>query len=484
MCRFIERGEDCRYGDSCAYSHDIGTIQQDRGTIDTPEQQREREGYNSWKRLIKRPPASNDTRTIELLWNGALHILNEGVRDWKQMLPRDLYAEDNYGREHIEALLGMVSYSDGCATFVALAQPFLSVFTHPAMVDCLSVDTFVGGLYSFISGSNGTRAIPFLRRLCTNLTNAYCDSDVSKAAVETTLITMLISRREILKREHRAAFNEELPDLISLIQSVAEATGIDGSTLAFQVVNNHTGELRDIIARANGLLADVETPNVGGVSTTVVKSTYPRQLVVPGGHHDNENGDITKIKILPTEDEIRSDYPEFLPSTDLDQPYFLTNPVARHLDTHFRLLRHDIFGELKEALGGLMHSVTNDPTLLDSSKLSLGDMRAYPYTKAHIGYVSFNRSRGIEARISFNQLQTLKKKSASDRRKWWEDSKRLEEGSLLCFVSFVNNKCSLLFLTVSEKCTDNKASYSLSSHEHMSTIFTKLATRNQSDWRS
>lgn len=184
----------------------------------------------------------------------------------------------------------------------------------------------------------------------------------------------------------------------------------------------------------------MEAPSVDGVSTTVVKSTYPRQLIVPGGHHDNENGAITKIKILPTKDEIRSDYPEFLPSTDLDQPYFLNDPVARHLDTHFRLLRHDIFGELKEALGGLINNSIDDPTLFDKSRLSLGDMRAYPYTKAHIAYVSFKRSRGVEAHHSFNQIQPLRKKSST----------RLEEGSLLCFVSFINNKSSLLFLTVSE----------------------------------
>jgi hypothetical protein len=136
----------------------------------------------------------------------------------------------------------------------------------------------------------------------------------------------------------------------------------------------------------------------------VVKSTYPRQLIVLGGYYDNENSDITKIKILPTEDEIRSDYPEFLPSTDLDQLYFLNDPIARHLNTHFRLLRHNIFGELKEALRGLINSVPDNPTLLNNPKLSLRDMRAYPYIKAHIAYVLFNRNRGIKAHISFNQL--------------------------------------------------------------------------------
>jgi hypothetical protein len=98
-------------------------------------------------------------------------------------------------------------------------------------------------------------------------------------------------------------------------------------------------------------------------------------------------------------------------------------------------------------------------------------MRAYPYTKAHIG-------RGVE---SFNQLHALRKKSATDRRKWWEDLKRLQEVSLLCFVSFTNNKTYLLFLTVSEKRTDPNASYSLSSHNRISTTVTKFVTHNQRD---
>jgi hypothetical protein len=47
-----------------------------------------------------------------------------------------------------------------------------------------------------------------------------------------------------------------------------------------------------------------------------VTSTYPREIILPGDRHDNDKIDITKIKILPTEDEIRSNQVEFLPSTD------------------------------------------------------------------------------------------------------------------------------------------------------------------------
>lgn len=487
LCRNIQQGH-CRFGEKCTFSHDLSNSNEQEASkqprerlADTLEQQLAREDYNSWKRLIKTPPKTNDIETIKGLWNGALAILNADDRDWKQMLPRDLDDQENYGREHIQTFLSMVAHTHGCSTFVGLAESFLLVITHQALLDCLSVDTFVGGLYNFISGSNGSRAIPFFQRLSTNLVEASLGSAISKSSVETMLIAMSTAIRELLRREQRAAFHDDLPDLVNSLENAADVTGMDKQCVAFQVVINRIGELRATIARANGLLNHEEVPRVNGVSTAVATSTYPRDIIVPRDRHDNDNTDITKIQILPTENEIRSNLAEFLPSTDLDQPHFLNDQVGRHLDTHFRLLRHDIFGELKETLRGVMIAIENDPTLLDDGKLNLGNMRAYPYAKAHVRYISFDQRRGLEARISFDQLSTLRKKPTSERRKWWEESKRLEEGVLLCFVSVIDNKSSLLFFTVSEKCTDPKKDYSLSSHEHNSTIVTKLATRNQVD---
>ncbi|EPE32162.1 P-loop containing nucleoside triphosphate hydrolase [Glarea lozoyensis ATCC 20868] len=483
LCRFIEHGKHCLYGDNCSFSHDTANTSSSSSTgglADTPEQCRDREDYHGWKRLIKRPPMPNDLHTIGMIWQGALKILDEGDRNWKQMVPRDLDSEENHGRDHMDSLLSMSSNDHGQTTFVTLAQPFLSVFTHSAMLDCLSVDTFVGNLYSFISGTNGSRVIPFLTRLCTNLANAYGNAEISKDFVETALAATLILLREILKREQRAAFHEGLPDLINFVENTADTTGIGKADRVHHIILNQSREIRAIIARVNGLLPSVPAPTVDGVSTTILKYTYPRQVIVPGGKHDNDHGDITKIKILPTEDEIRSDEPEFLPTTDLDQPHFLNDPVARHLDTQFRLLHHDIFGELKVALAGLIHSITDDPKLLESWKLNLGDMRAYAYPNAYLAHVS-NENRDFEAHVSFSQIQALLKKTASQRCEWWDNSSRLEEGALLCFVSSIGNRTSLLFLTVSKKCTNAKKDRSLTSDDWKSTIVTKLATRSQSD---
>lgn len=489
VCRMFQAG-NCTYGARCKYSHGLtdeneqepSRVSRERKELST-EEQKAKADYNAWKRLIKSPPIRNDVLTIERLWKGALAILNGSDRDWKQMLPRDLDDEELNGREHIQAILSMVAQTHSFRDFVDLSQNFLLVITHPALLDCLSVDTFVGNLYNYISGSNGSRAIPFFRRLCTNVGLAHRNSlnPITAKGLEDALTAMSTAICELLRREPRATFHDELPDLVDHLETVTKTAATDIGSAAYQLVIRRVADLRAMRARATGLLSEEEVLQEAGISTTVVTSTYPRDVVVPRDRHDNDKMDITKIKILPTEDEFRSNHAEFLPSTDSAQPHFLADPAQRHLDTHFRLLRHDIFGELKQALGGLMVAVQNDPNLLSNPRLSLGDIRAYPYPKAHIRHISYDQRLGLEAHISFPQLPILRKKSRNEQRTWWQESKRLEDGVLLCFVSLYGDQSSILFFTVVRKHTDPKEKFNLCSDDHQSTISAKLAAWNQID---
>ena len=478
ICRSFQQGH-CRSGANCCYSHNLPNNAGDRPE-ETPEQQQSKADYNSWKRLIKSQPQSNDNRTIERLWNGALTILNGDDRDWKQMLPRDLDDEEYHGRAHIQVLLGMKPHDHGHGTFVTLAGPFLLVITHQALLDCLSVDTAVGGLYNFISGSNGTRAIPFFQRLSSSLERSLeLPSSGPTAALEKTLIAMLRALQELLRREQRATFHDDLPELIDSIERLG--SGIDAQSITFQILLNSIAELRGVRDRASGRTQQNEEPQADGVSTVFVTSTYPREIIVPQDRHDNDKVDITKISILPTEGEIRSDHAVFLPSTDRDQPHFLLDQVQRHLDTHFRLLRHDVLGEMSEVISHVMVGLEADPAFVQNPKLSLGNTRAYVYLQSHISYVSFDRRRGLEVQISFLPPPLLRKKSSSEKRRWWEQTRRLDEGVLVVFFSVHDAKSSLLFFTVSQKCTDPSKDFGLSSRGHLATITAELATRNQND---
>ncbi|MCJ1246494.1 hypothetical protein MMC30_003702 [Trapelia coarctata] len=77
----------------------------------------------------------------------------------------------------------------------------------------------------------------------------------------------------------------------------------------------------------------------------------------------------------------------------------------------------------------------------------------------------FARNRGLEAQISFLQPQQVRKKSVSEQQRWWDDTKRLQEGSLLAFSP------SKVVLT-----TDPRERYGLASGGHLATISANLAS--------
>lgn len=478
VCHLFQQGR-CHFSANCSYSHKLPKTP-DHRPEETPEEQQSRADYSSWKRLIKSIPQSNDNRTIERLWNGALTILNGDDRNWKQMLPRDLDDDEYHGRAHVLVLLGMKPHDHGHSTFVALARPFLLVITHQALLDCLSVDTAVGGLYNFISGSNGTRAIPFFQRLssCIERSLEPTASGLT-ATLETTLIAMLRALLELLRREQRATFHGDLPDLIDSIERLGG--GIDAQSIGSHILHNTVAELRGVVDRATGRVRQNEEPQVDGVSTTFVTSTYPRESVIPQHRHDNDKADITKIRILPTEDEIRSDHAVFLPSTDREQPHFLLDQVQRHLDTHFRLLRHDVIGEMSQVIRGIMVALETDPTFVQDPKLNSGNTRADVHVQSHISDVSFDRRRGLEAEISFLQPASVRHKSLSAKQRWWKETKSLEEGILIVFLSVHEAKSSLLFFTVSQKYLEPSEEFGLSCPGHLASITAKLATQNQND---
>ncbi|KAM0142251.1 hypothetical protein ACHAO1_001466 [Botrytis cinerea] len=488
-CRNFQKTGNCSRGSRCRFSHEVsnadGVLQQPRSrTEETPDQREARNAYSSWKYLIKSRPRSNDIRTIEILWEGALNILDGEDRDHKQMVPQDLENDEFFGREHIRVLLEMMTHTNGAGTYVKLVQPFLDVMTHQALLDCLSIDTCVGNLYNFISGSNGSRAIPFFQNLISHLLEIhYLSNKASTDSIERTLIAISTCLRELLRRERHALFHDDLPNVVASLENSVAIIGVDRNSAAFAIIPSRIQEIQGMIARAKGLLHQEDQQQVDGVSTAVV-STYPREITLPQGRHDNDHMDITSIRILPTEGEIRSEAVEFLPSTDVDQPHFIADPAARLLDTHFRLLRHDVFGELKSVLGGLILSIEAEPSLLEDSRLNFANVRAHSYAKAQVAGIAFKHRRGLEVQISFSNPPQLARKSEKERGKWWEMSKRLTEGVLLCLLSFNGTKCTPIFLTVTRKSPHFDLDHSLVLNKPRSIVTAKLATRSFNDLES
>lgn len=70
----------------------------------------------------------------------------------------------------------------------------------------------------------------------------------------------------------------------------------------------------------------------------------------------------------------------------------------------FHLLRHDIFGELKDVFRILIEKIEKEPRLIESSSVGPGSLRAATYPGAYVKGAQFSPTRGLMATISFPLL--------------------------------------------------------------------------------
>jgi hypothetical protein len=179
----IDAQHEGRFGDTCKFSHDLtpGESSSRRAQGGSPSRRTARGGspsrrtaqeaetvddYYTWKVLLRNRHGPQDASTRQKFWDGALKILDGNDRDRKQQLPKDLDDnEKSAGLLHIKALMEHRAQTVGSSLVQVyrVSQSFLLVVTHTAMLDCLSVDTYVGSLYNFMSGPSGMRAIPFFQ---------------------------------------------------------------------------------------------------------------------------------------------------------------------------------------------------------------------------------------------------------------------------------------------------------------------------------
>jgi hypothetical protein len=455
VCYEVQNSGACKKT-NCPYTHEQDG--QRNRIAESEEQQQARGNYNDSKKYLGNSYAPSDTHVMRQVWERASAVLNEGDRDWIQQLPKDL-AEDEgkyTGLPHIKAIVLRKAKSYDQADYSETAKVFLDVITDSSLLDCLVVDTYIDAIYIFISGSKGKRAYPFLQHLCETLLAAriHDSSSVSQNILERALAKLSIVLYELLNRDRHARLNERLKPVVETVTNAAEIIPTETPSPVATLVNKFLGEIHQMLARAKGLVQEEEdSDDDHPTNLPRVTSSYPRDPVVPNNRRDNDKKDITNIVIFPTRDEIMSDAKEFLPSTDPNQPHFITNQVERHIDIQFRLLRHDIFGEQKSALARCMHAAAEDPTMLSHSRFSLGDTRVYNYSNAHVSYLPFDKRRELEALVSFPHPPAVRKQMDAAKQAWWEESKRLEEGSLLSFIWIQDAVVEHLFLTVSDKKT-------------------------------
>ncbi|KAH9032058.1 AAA domain-containing protein [Lactarius pseudohatsudake] len=209
-----------------------------------------------------------------------------------------------------------------------------------------------------------------------------------------------------------------------------------------QIRNLTLGELEKDISRLSQI----------ALTSRLEQAYDPPGTLRVGGEprHDNDSADIRNIRIAPTNEELLCPLPPYLPVFLPSAPHHLPeNSMERHLDIQFRLLREELmFGEIRRDLETMWTSraglkTRKPPTLLEKLLSSKGGA----YKTSGVNSVYFQLYTGARfaplraERRNFTVGLTLdsppgapRDENGKKRAEYWENSKRLQQGSLVALA--------------------------------------------------
>ncbi|KAH6652046.1 P-loop containing nucleoside triphosphate hydrolase protein, partial [Truncatella angustata] len=154
----------------------------------------------------------------------------------------------------------------------------------------------------------------------------------------------------------------------------------------------------------------------------------PGQLSSLGPRHDNDHANITDIRILPTTNEILSTRYSYIPVYDPSKWHL--QGIQGLLDRHFRLLREDNLGPVRDVVR----------THLQGSSCTMGmyqdnSMSANEYKVQNLR-VAFDMIDGFGLHIAVRQpIEVASRRTPAHREQWWIESQNIDWERLVCVIS-------------------------------------------------
>ncbi|KAG8674221.1 hypothetical protein FPOAC1_000185 [Fusarium poae] len=445
-----------------------------------------RKRYMAWKGMVRKPPPSFQTtsgaKECHKFWKRALELLDEDNSEQHQDVARDLVNDDYHGLQFIvdTAENGSSDAKENLPTSYA----FIQVIAHKSLMDSLSIEACVGTIFTVFAGMNGERGIGLFSSMCEQaLESTELFSELLGTTTQAALRVMIAALSQLLNKVPRAQFCDELPGLMGQVDRLIAMIAEDTSPKELDEVSTHFRLVKRLVNAAHERLASSENSSDNSRNLKAIASTFPKELEIPGGRHDNDFADIGKIAILPTYEEVTSEQAEYLPSTNFTEPHVLGDPLQRHIDSMFRLVRHDILGPVKDILRDLLQSED-----LLNGRLSNPDPQAQIYVESRIEDLVSSKKHGTEAVLSFEPPRQILDKTQEQQKAWWKASSRLGQGTLVCFVSPTPGRTSLLFLQVTCKSTsrsdlkeNEERTSNIAPLQGLPSITVKLVNHNRDD---
>lgn len=444
---FRDKGR-CRFGNRCKFSHDLsqGTSSPAKASpkVDPAVRQSE-DKLRTWLRILnaKHVPRQHPS-DIGRFFEQALELM-DGDLGASQEVVRKLATDP--GLEFIKdvaerSIPEAVGFPAKINLWQSQVRPLFDLVTHTRVVDSNVLEQDVSRIHGFILGVNATRAaklFDFVLDIAQTWTERNQD-DTLMTVLETSLALLFrlvdCNTTNIVNDTFHRLVDQFDVLLANSSQSVDSLSKLK-ATKYLDYLHRRLGFGKDM-AEAKG-----KKPAAFRAEEFVLMQDLPGQLSRDGPRHDNDHAEISKIKIMPTYQEITATRNEYLPITDPSQWHL--QGIRGRVDREFRLLREDTVGQLRDAVGDMLARLRNPGR--QEHRLSQSSVRTSVYDDAMIQDLRLDKDRGLELTVRCRQPDVARKMDNKQRQRWWEENKRLQPGALACVLDVAG---MIMFLVVAD----------------------------------
>ncbi|THZ62332.1 hypothetical protein D6C85_09296 [Aureobasidium pullulans] len=410
---------------ACKFSHDGAGKQHDNLARDDDTVSHE---LDTWKKEVtQRQPLGFG---LGRFFDQALQLVNL-ENACRQDVIRSLASDRGLNKvlELVSQNFGGMSEKAMKHAFSTQIVPFFRALSEEHVMSSPLLERHLGDICLFLYGVGGTRGEKLFAAVIQALTAmmpepniAFFTSLEATLAVLSKIIEFASTAKvtpiyEVYATTLAAMVTPQVDEAADLLRCQAEKH--------LDSINKRLGIGKVIRSISNVQATDAERP------VFALQRSHPGRLVNGSPRHDNDFESIEDIEIMPTSEEIQSTHAEYLPLQDPSSWH--KQGIPGLLDRHFRLLREDTIGQLRDSARIELEALQGaGPPRAHGSNSSL---KKHTYHNALVQLPKFDPLRGLEFVVSFDQPPELLPRSRRKRQEWWTDSKRLEGDALICLIS-------------------------------------------------
>ncbi|RBR18872.1 uncharacterized protein FIESC28_05794 [Fusarium coffeatum] len=452
-CFHFKQGT-CKFGNRCKFLHDASTpLRTSQLNSAHPPGAAPDGKLRQWKRILNLGDlgwnsSELTTAVVSRFFQLGLEMMDGdigAVQDVIKLLAKD--AGLAFIRNLADVHIPRADNSGKATLWETEVKPLFTLITHPRVVDSTVLEQQVADVFNCILGVGGQRMVRtfnFIIGLVTGpLSPTQNDSQMEVLALSLSVLSKVIDCNT------RNIVNSECDRLVELFAQIVESNHGQKDEFSHLQASKYIDYMQQRLGTGKDI--PVLDPSRRVLLTRedfVLRHDLPGTLSADGPRHNNDHVDITKIKIMPTYDEINSPRAEYLPTNNPSSWH--VKGIRGRLDREFRLIREDTVGQLRDAVRDVLE-IARDPKHTKGRQSNT--LRTYTYENPLTIDVNLHRVGGLEMSICCHQLPVVRKLNAKKRKDWWAQSKRLQAGALVCLFDVAG---SMLFCVVSDTTMRSK----------------------------